>query len=60
MLVEKLSQKDFELVATVCRNIWGQRNKVVFENNFESPRVLLRLSLKQIEEFQSSNQDPLG
>lgn len=40
-LVDKLSQKDLKVVATVCRNLWGKRNKVIFEDKFFKPQVVV-------------------
>lgn len=47
-LVVKLNQKDLAMVATMYHNIWGQRDKVVFDNNFVSPKDLSLQSLKLI------------
>lgn len=52
--VKKLPQKDKELCAIICRNIWLRRNSFVFEEKFKSPNAIMNQAASQLDKFQEA------
>lgn len=53
-MAEKLNEEELGLVATVLRNVWLRRNKLVFENGFFNPKAIFTQAKHSIEENQSA------
>lgn len=53
-LVEKLPQKEMELVAILFKNIWTRRNSFIFYNKFDNSKKIVQNALKQMEDYQSA------
>jgi hypothetical protein len=50
-LVERLTEDELKLVVIVARQIWFQRNNVVFKGEFKSPGDLIKAARTQMEQY---------
>lgn len=49
----EMPQKDIELCAIIYKNLW-LRNSYVFQENFESPNIIMNRAVTQLEDFQAA------
>lgn len=54
--MDRLDDKDLEMVATIARKIWLRRNTVVHEKNLMHHSFLVRSARDYVEEFQKAEQ----
>jgi hypothetical protein len=50
-LVERLTVEELRLVVIVAKQIWFQRNNVVFKGEFKSPGDLIKAACTQMEQY---------
>lgn len=55
-MVETIMLSDLGVVAMILKNIWHQRNKVLFDNTLYSPKEVYEKSLIQLEVYLEANQ----
>lgn len=53
-LVDKTSKYNRELCSTICKNIWNHKNLFIFEDRFDSPRVLYQQAQSQVINYQAA------
>ncbi|XP_042969115.1 uncharacterized protein LOC122301804 [Carya illinoinensis] len=53
-----LEEEKVGLVACTLRRIWLRRNAVIFEKNFECPKVLTSIAQQNFAEFSEANSGP--
>ncbi|XP_042974746.1 uncharacterized protein LOC122306383 [Carya illinoinensis] len=58
-VVDKCSEEEVVLIATVMRNIWLRRNSFVFEEFFSSLDVILNKAKASIEAYQEAQSKPV-
>jgi hypothetical protein len=55
-LLECLNDVEIELIACVARQLWLRRNKLIFEESFSQPKVLIQQAKDQLEASVSAKQ----
>ncbi|XP_042939386.1 uncharacterized protein LOC122274411 [Carya illinoinensis] len=56
-LIDKLTDKELELVAVLMRLLWLRRNSFIFEEKFKDPDSVIRSARAVIEDFQEARID---